>query len=105
MKCPKCNHEIDDDSAFCDYCGARIEQTSSAQPQGETLIEDRVAEMVRKTVGGVANTCREVKSKVETNFPVIKERIMTVIRKITDYVVTKYREIINNVKTLKYRKK
>ena len=104
MKCPKCNQEIDDDSVFCDYCGAKIEQARSAQPQGETHIEDRVAEMVRKTVGGVANTCREGKSKVETNFPVIKERIMNVIKKITDYVVNKCREIINKVKTLKYRK-
>lgn len=25
MKCSKCNNEIDSDSLFCEYCGAKIE--------------------------------------------------------------------------------
>lgn len=29
MKCPNCNQEIDDDSVFCDFCGAKIKQLPS----------------------------------------------------------------------------
>lgn len=30
MKCPNCNQEIDNDSNFCDYCGAKIKQLPSS---------------------------------------------------------------------------
>lgn len=33
MKCPKCAREIEDDSLFCGYCGAKIEKGSRAVPQ------------------------------------------------------------------------
>ena len=29
MKCPNCNQEIDNDSVFCDFCGAKIKQLPS----------------------------------------------------------------------------
>lgn len=31
MKCPKCNQNIDDNSIFCEYCGARIETNSTIE--------------------------------------------------------------------------
>lgn len=30
MKCPNCNQEIDSDSIFCEYCGAKIKQLPSS---------------------------------------------------------------------------
>lgn len=27
MKCPNCKNEIENDSTFCEYCGARVNQT------------------------------------------------------------------------------
>ncbi len=40
MFCKFCNKEINDDSAFCSYCGARIERTEET-PQQDVSLEER----------------------------------------------------------------
>lgn len=101
MKCPKCNQEIDDDGAFCEFCGAKIERSTPSHPNETTRIEDRMAEMVRKTVGGAAQKYREGKDKAVINYLIIKERLVTAIKKSIDIVTNKYKEIINKIRNYK----
>ena len=103
MICPKCNHEIDADSIFCEYCGAKIERNAERTSNEETLIEDRMAEVVRKAVGGVANKYRDEKSKAKKNYPIIKEHVVNAIKKFIDFVSSKYKEIMNKIRNLKNR--
>ncbi len=51
MTCPKCNHQIPDDSEFCQYCGSKIE-TQSIEPNNndtETKKEPIAEEVIIPT--------------------------------------------------------
>lgn len=101
MKCPKCNQEIDDDSIYCDYCGTKIEQFDSAQSCDKVPIVDRVAEVVRKTVGGGVKTFHKVKDKAKTNLPIFKEKATKAIKNFNDSVARNYKEINEKIKNNK----
>lgn len=45
MYCYKCGKQIPDDSAFCSYCGAAINQPTTEVPQGFRLILDRKSQV------------------------------------------------------------
>lgn len=42
MFCPYCKKEIEDDSLFCSFCGSRIEQQKSKEPQ-QSICDHREA--------------------------------------------------------------
>ncbi len=50
MFCPKCGREIANDSAFCEYCGARVEQTSPSFNQPRRLSTTQLIIVVASSV-------------------------------------------------------
>lgn len=104
MKCPKCNQEIDDDSVFCEYCGTKVEPIATIQTNDKPSIENRVTDVVRKTMDDVVKTYREGKNMAKTNFPILKERTVKAIKSFNDSVVRNYNEISDKVKSNKKTK-
>lgn len=82
MKCSKCNNEIDENNAFCPFCGSQIEKEEPVAKESEVVVESPVQEKVEEPV---------VQTKEEVNEVVSNE-----IKKVTATQTVKEEEVKNS---------
>ena len=75
MKCIKCGHALPDDSEFCQYCGARLDQ--SVEAPVENNAEDHTAETgtAEALAGILATQIVEGRKAVEANRDIVDQHL------------------------------
>ena len=75
MKCIKCGHALPDDSEFCQYCGARLDQ--SVEAPVEKTAEDHTAETgtAEALAGILATQIVEGRKAVEANRDIVDQHL------------------------------
>lgn len=65
MKCSKCNNEIDENNAFCPFCGSPVEKEEPVAKESEEVVEAPVQEKVKEPVVETKEPIVETKENVE----------------------------------------
>ncbi len=65
MKCSKCNNEIDENNAFCPFCGSPVEKEEPVAKESEEVVEAPVQEKVEEPVVETKEPIVETKENVE----------------------------------------
>ena len=50
MFCPECGKQLSDDSVFCEYCGARVDDEGSGAPQVQKSGSNNIIPVI---IGGI----------------------------------------------------
>lgn len=93
MKCSKCNNEIDENNAFCPFCGSPVEKEEPMAKENEEVVETPVQEETEEPIIQTEEPLEETKEVVEE---VVEEVVSNEIKKVN---------VTNTVKTEKQEEK